>query len=111
MPLLAGKDASAGTARAGKYARHRPEQAHFPAFVEHVAVRERTLPAAHVQREFEDYLKWRLSADSSKSPLTDVPNSGTLRIIPVREQSDGGRAMIGDAVHESTRKEGAVVAL
>ena len=63
-PLLAGKDASAGAARAGEYARHRPEQTllyqlveqHYPAFVEHLAARERTLPA-HVQREFEDYLK------------------------------------------------------
>ena len=63
-PLLAGKDASAGAARAGEYARHRPEQtllyrlieAHYPAFVEHLAARERTLPV-HVQREFESYLK------------------------------------------------------
>ena len=31
-------------------------KAHYPAFVEHLAARERTLPA-HVQREFEDYLK------------------------------------------------------
>lgn len=62
--LLAGKDASAGAARAGEYARHRPEQtllyqlveAHYPAFVAHLAARERTLPA-HVVREFEDYLK------------------------------------------------------
>ena len=62
--LLAGKDARAGVARAGQYARHRPEQtllyqlveAHYPAFVEHLAARERTLPA-HVQREFDDYLK------------------------------------------------------
>ena len=61
-PLLAGKDA--GAVRAGAYARHRPEQtllyqlveAHYPAFVEHLAARERTLPA-HVQREFDDYLK------------------------------------------------------
>ena len=38
--------------RAGEYARHRPEQtllyqrveAHYPAFVEHLAARERTLP-------------------------------------------------------------------
>ncbi len=63
-PLLAGTEAVAGTARAGAYARHRPEQtllyqlveAHYPAFVEHLAARERTLPA-HVQREFEAYLK------------------------------------------------------
>ena len=63
-PFAAGKEASAGTARAGEYARHRPEQtllyqlieAHYPAFVAHLAARERTLPA-HVQREFEDYLK------------------------------------------------------
>ena len=64
-PLVAGKDAGAGTARAGDYARHRPEQktllyqlveAHYPAFVEHLAVRGRSLPT-HVQREFEDYLK------------------------------------------------------
>ena len=63
-PLLAGKDASAGAARTGEYARHRPEQtllyqlieAHYPAFIEHLAARERTLPR-HVQREFEDYLK------------------------------------------------------
>ena len=63
-PFLAGKDASAGAARAGEYARHRPEQtllyqlieAHYPAFIEHLAARERTLPV-HVQREFEDYLK------------------------------------------------------
>ena len=64
MPLLAGTDAGAGTLRAGEYARHRPAQtllyqlveAHYPAFVEHLAARECTLPA-HVQREFEDYLK------------------------------------------------------
>ena len=63
-PLLAGKDASAGAARAGEYARHRPEQtllyqlieAHYPAFVAHLAARERTLPV-HVQREFEATLK------------------------------------------------------
>ena len=63
-PLLAGKDASAGAARAGEYARHRPEQTllyqlveqYYPAFVAHLAARERTLPV-HVQREFEDYLK------------------------------------------------------
>ena len=63
-PLLAGKDASAGAARTGEYARHRPEQtllyqlieAHYPAFIEHLAARERTLPR-HVQLEFEDYLK------------------------------------------------------
>ena len=60
-PSMVGKDA--GTARAGEYAQHRPEQtllyqlieAHYPAFVEHLAARERTLPA-HVVREFEDYL-------------------------------------------------------
>ena len=65
IPLLAGKDAVARVARAGgEYARHRPEktalyqlvEAHYSAFVEHPAARERTLPA-HVQREFEDYLK------------------------------------------------------
>ena len=58
-PLVAGKEASAGTARAGEYARHRPEQTllyqlveqYYPAFVEHLAARERTLPA-HVVREF-----------------------------------------------------------
>ena len=63
-PLAAGKDAVAGAARAGEYGRHRPEQtllyqlveAHYPAFVEHLAARARTLPA-HVQREFEAYLK------------------------------------------------------
>lgn len=63
-PLSAGKDASAGAARAGEYARHRPEQTllyqlveqYYPAFVEHLAARERTLPV-HVQREFEAYLK------------------------------------------------------
>ena len=61
-PSMVGKDA--GIARAGEYAPHRPEQtllyqlieAHYPAFVEHLAARERTLPA-HVQHEFEDYLK------------------------------------------------------
>ena len=44
-PLLAGTEAVAGTARAGAYARHRPEQtllyqlveAHYPAFVEYLA--------------------------------------------------------------------------
>ena len=64
MPLLAGKDAGAGAACAGEYARHRPEQTllyqlveqYYPAFVAHLAARERTLPA-HVQREFADYLK------------------------------------------------------
>ena len=63
-PLLAGKDASAGAARAGEYARHRPEQTllyqlveqYYPSFVEHLAAREQTLPA-HVQREFADFLK------------------------------------------------------
>ena len=63
-PLLAGKDASAGAARAGEYARHRPEQTllyqlveqYYPAFVEHLAARERTLPV-HVQREFAATLK------------------------------------------------------
>ena len=63
-PLLAGKDASAGAACASEYARHRPEQTllyqlveqYYPAFVEHLAARERTLPV-HVQREFEAYLK------------------------------------------------------
>ena len=65
-PLLAGKDASIGTTRAGENVRHRPEQPvlyqlveqYYPAFVEHLAARERTLPA-HVQREFEDYLQCR----------------------------------------------------
>ena len=50
--------------RAGEHARHRHEQtllyqlveAHYPAFVEHLAARERGLPT-HVQREFEAYLK------------------------------------------------------
>ena len=50
-PLLAGKDASAEAARADEYARHRPEQTrlyqlveqYYPAFVEHLAARERTL--------------------------------------------------------------------
>ena len=63
-PLLAGKDAVAGAARAGEYARHRPEQTllyqldeqYYPAFVEHLAARERTLPV-HVQREFAATLK------------------------------------------------------
>ena len=63
-PLLATKDARGGAARAGEYARHRPEQPllyqlveqYYPPFVEHLAARERSLPA-HVQREFEDYLK------------------------------------------------------
>ena len=62
--LLSGTDAVAGTARVGEYVRHRPEQtllyqlveAHYPAFVEHLATRGRALPA-HVQREFEAYLK------------------------------------------------------
>ena len=61
---MAGKDAVAGTARVGEYARHLPEQtllyqlveAHYPAFVEHLAAHERTLPV-HVQREFEAHLK------------------------------------------------------
>ena len=64
MPLLAGKDARAGVARAGDDARHRPEQTllyqlveqYYPAFVTHLAARERTLPA-HVEREFDDYLR------------------------------------------------------
>ncbi len=62
--LLVGKDASAAAARGGEYARHRPEQTflyqlveqYYPAFVAHLAARERTLPAP-VQREFADYLK------------------------------------------------------
>ena len=64
MTPLLGKDAVAGVARAGEYARHQPEQtllyqlveACYPAFVEHLAARERALPA-HVVREFEAYLK------------------------------------------------------
>ena len=65
MTLLSGrKDAVAGTARAGEYVRHCPEQTllyqlvehYYPAFVELLAARERALQA-HVQREFEDYLK------------------------------------------------------
>ena len=63
-PLLAGKDARAEVTRAGEYVRHRPEQTllyqlveqYYAPFVEHLATRERALPA-HVQREFEDYLK------------------------------------------------------
>ena len=63
-PLWAGKDASAGAARAGETARHRPAltllyqlvEQYYPAFVAHLAARERTLPV-DVQREFEDYLK------------------------------------------------------
>ena len=81
-PLLAGKDAVAGTARAGEYVRHRPEQtrlyqlveAHYPAFVEHLAARERMLPA-HVQREFEDYLKcgcWR--RPKTEPPMRSAPS-------------------------------------
>ncbi len=78
-PLSAGKDAVAGAARTGEYARHRPEQtllyqlveAHYPAFVEHLAVRERTLPA-HVQREFEGYLTCgRLEHGSLRVRCTD----------------------------------------
>ena len=61
-PLLAGKDA--GAVRGGAYVRHAPEQTllyqiveqYYPAFVEHLAARERSLPT-HVQREFEDYLR------------------------------------------------------
>ena len=64
MPLLACRDASAGAARAGDYAGHRPERTrlyqlveqHYPAFVAYLAARGRALPA-HVAREFEDYLK------------------------------------------------------
>jgi ribosomal protein S27E len=63
-PLLAGKDARAGAARGGEYVRHQPERTllyqlveqYYPPFVEHLAAHERSLPA-HVQREFEDYLK------------------------------------------------------
>ena len=63
-PLLAGKDAVAEAARAGEYARHRPEQTrlyqlveqYYPAFVEHLAARERTLPSP-VQHEFVATLK------------------------------------------------------
>ena len=58
-PLAAGKEASIGATHAGEYAHHRPEQtllyqlveAHYPAFMEHLAARDRTLPA-HVVREF-----------------------------------------------------------
>ena len=58
-PLLAGKVARA--AHAGKHVRRRPEKAllyqlvaqYHPAFEEHLAARERSLPA-HVVREFED---------------------------------------------------------
>ena len=63
-PLLAGKDAVAGSARAGEYARHRPAQTllyqlveqYYPAFVAHLAARERTLPSP-VQHEFVATLK------------------------------------------------------
>ena len=63
-PLLASKDARAGAARGGEYVRHQPERTllyqlveqYYPPFVEHLAAHERSLPA-HVQREFEDYLK------------------------------------------------------
>jgi ribosomal protein S27E len=63
-PLLAGKDASARAGDGHIRPLARPEQtllyqlieAHYPAFVEHLAAREQTLPL-HVQREFEDYLK------------------------------------------------------
>ena len=48
-PFLADKDAVAGAARTGEYARYRPEQTRLYA-------REQTLPS-HGQREFEDYLK------------------------------------------------------
>jgi hypothetical protein len=55
--LAADQDARAATARAGEYARHQPEQTllyqlvetYYPRFVEHLAVRERALPA-HVVR-------------------------------------------------------------
>ena len=122
-PLLAGKDASAGAARAGEYARHRPEQTllyqlveqYYPAFVAHLAARERTLPS-HVQREFADYLKCgrlehgflrvrctdchaeRLVAFSW--PLLHIPalaalvipfTSQTARVLPeLRRAPDGG---------------------
>ena len=59
-PLLAGMDASAGAAHAGEYTRHRPEQTllyqlveqHYPAFVEHLAARERTLPVHVADRNY-----------------------------------------------------------
>ena len=62
--VIGRKDAGARAARADNYVRHRPEQtllyqlaeARYPACVAHLAARGRTLPA-HVQREFEDYLK------------------------------------------------------
>ena len=64
VAVIAGKDASAQAARAGEHARYRPDQTllyqlveqYYPRFAQHLAARERMLPA-HVQREFEDYLK------------------------------------------------------
>ena len=63
-PLLAGKDARAGLRVRANMLVTAPEQtllyqrveAHYSAFVEYVAARERRLPA-HVQPEFEGYLK------------------------------------------------------
>lgn len=56
-PLFTGKDVGAGVARAGEYARHRPEQTllyqlveqYYPAFAEHLAARERTFSAGATQ--------------------------------------------------------------
>ena len=94
-PLLAGKDASAGTARAGEYIRHRPEQtllyqlveAHYPAFVEHLAAHERTLPVP-VQREFEAYLKCgRLEHGFLRVRCADSP---CVRLVVASNNPDRG---------------------
>ena len=62
--MTTGKEAWVGTVSASGYARQRPEQTllyqlieqYYPAFIAHLAVQGRTLPA-NVRREFEDFIK------------------------------------------------------
>ena len=90
-PLLAGKDAVAGTARASEHARHRPEQTrlyqlveqYYPAFVEHLAARERTLHV-HVRVRCVDCHAERLVAFSW--PLLRIPAPAVF-VIPFTSQA------------------------
>lgn len=64
MSLAATASHAGGPSNAYLYQRHRPEQTllyrlveqHYPTFRSHLAAQGRDLPA-HVQREFEEYLK------------------------------------------------------
>ena len=93
-PLLAGKDASAGVARAGDYARHRPEltllyqlvEQYYPAFVTHLAARERTLPAHLALRQCAGY------SFSHFIPRRRVRDDGRPAYLSPDTAADPGRA-------------------